>query len=322
MSPLDDRLLLAFWMGANSQRNKKPKKAKQHFNNWFEKLTHEQLKLLCKAAGVPVSGTKSALAERLCACPLTKDYTDFPPTVSSLQQQCRQQGLIVSGKQFDLILRLLQNQTGKGGQPKRAAGVMDPETGEFRPAKRAKSMVLPSVEKLTLRAFRKAYPDDKVRNKWGKWTGNMHSTRCVEWALHVIEKEVFEKELFARGQDELAWQVIEAVFRWIVFGDRKREKEHMRKQREANMHRVFQPGDAQYVTFLHTAVGFRFASEIMESKAFPMLIRAIRASKASAVVQVGARILRGIEYEYHWGFDEFSKLLEEYGVPKGVSYDV
>ncbi len=40
---------------------------------------------------------------------------------------CREKNLIVSGKRYDLVLRLIQNETGVGGAPKRAAGTVDEE---------------------------------------------------------------------------------------------------------------------------------------------------------------------------------------------------
>lgn len=54
-----------------------------------------------------------------------------------LKTMCREKGLIVSGKRYDLVLRLIQAKSGVGGAPKRVA---TDENGQ--PKKRAKSMKL------------------------------------------------------------------------------------------------------------------------------------------------------------------------------------
>jgi hypothetical protein len=41
-----------------AKRQKKETKKKKRANNWFEECTVDQLKQLCKAATIPVFGTK------------------------------------------------------------------------------------------------------------------------------------------------------------------------------------------------------------------------------------------------------------------------
>lgn len=48
-----------------------------------------------------------------------------------LKAKCCESGLVVSGKRYDLVLRLLQHETRLGGTPKRAAGELD-ENGTFQ----------------------------------------------------------------------------------------------------------------------------------------------------------------------------------------------
>jgi|AntAceMinimDraft_11_1070367.scaffolds.fasta_scaffold80941_1 hypothetical protein len=45
--------------------SKKKSKTKQPKSNWFERLTVEELKKLCKAAKLPISGAKGVLLSRL-----------------------------------------------------------------------------------------------------------------------------------------------------------------------------------------------------------------------------------------------------------------
>ena len=151
----------------------------------FEKLKGDELKALCRAAKLPVSGTNAELCERLCQGELSAPYTyeyapekfsrarfeyemvggywsggeydkgPAPPPAQqgskrsigysneNLKQMCKEKGLQVSGKRYELVLRLLQNESGFGGAPKRVA--VD-EGGQ--PKKRAKSMKLPNIEKI------------------------------------------------------------------------------------------------------------------------------------------------------------------------------
>jgi hypothetical protein len=54
---------------------KKQKKSKPKATSWFEKVTVEELKQLCKASLLPVSGTKAALIERLSTADRTSRFT-------------------------------------------------------------------------------------------------------------------------------------------------------------------------------------------------------------------------------------------------------
>jgi len=169
--------------------------------------------------------TKAQLCARLCESPVTNVYEfEYAPTRFSykmmddymnhtetsftgakrpngiaqnyLKQKCRDKGLVVSGKRFDLILRLLQDACGTG-QPKRAANSeYDETTGTFQPKKRAKSMTLPDAEKIRERAYKKAFPPDSVTLKWPNWTSKQHCSRCIALPNDIIEKEIFEKLLF------------------------------------------------------------------------------------------------------------------------------
>src|SRR6056300_749460 len=152
------------------KKTKKANNKKKSYNNWFEKLNTTELKSLCRASKLPVSGTKDELCIRLCNGELSSDYAyeyaperfsrarfeaempgygscdelfnnnnaaaaaSLPPaqqgskrnTAYSNQQlkdMCRNKGLIVSGKRYDLVLRLLQNESGVGGSPSKRAAV-------------------------------------------------------------------------------------------------------------------------------------------------------------------------------------------------------
>jgi hypothetical protein len=200
-----------------AKRQKKETKKKKTANNWFEECTVDQLKQLCKAATLPVSGTKPQLVNRLLINDNTSQYVD--ESAAYLKDQCRKKGLKVGGKKIDFVLRLLQDQFSAqtGIEPPRAQGTFDPETGKFQPKQRAKSMKLPDPTKLSERMQKKAYPPNEVKYKWSNCTSKYHCSRCVKLTLELMQKEIIDKELFERGQAKLAWQVVKELIRWWIY---------------------------------------------------------------------------------------------------------
>lgn len=225
---MNNRSLAAFadlvpFYSLSYEKKSKKKKKKPKANNWFEKCTVEELKQLCKASLQPVSGTKSVLVDRLLGCDLTVRFGDLDfLTIPVLKSECRDKGLALSGKRYDLILRLVQNETSSetGIEPKKAVGsIVDPQTGKFVPKPRAKSMKPPDPSKLGDRMWKKCYPSDKAMDKWSNYHSKYHLSRCVTLANELLQNEVVEKELFQRGMQELAWQVVKELIRWWLYPD-------------------------------------------------------------------------------------------------------
>lgn len=304
------QMLVALGFVRAPREKKKNQTPKPKITVWFEACTVDELKKLCRAAKVSCSGTKSALVDNLCNGEYSKKYcSNNEVYLEHLKQQCREQGLQVSGKRYELVLRLLQNETGAGGQPKRAAGEMD-DHGNFQPKKRAKSMKLPNVAKLEERAYKKAFPPDEVKHKWSNWTHKDHCRRCILLAIELIKKEVEEKELFLRGQEELAWQVIYAVTRWIV-------ELHSKPKPKPKV-----CGQWVYPHGPMVPPGMGAAHYEMVHSLFPSLVRAMQAtSSKERVHQLAGKFLRDLEAEAHdYGTDcpKFSAALDEYvpGIPR------
>jgi len=307
-------------------KKKKEKKKKTSHNNWFEKCDLNQLKQLCKASGLKVSGTKKVVCDRLCLGDLSRPYAYeyarerfsrarmehemyshdgyrsggeyetavLPPaqqgskrdsafSMDSLKEMCRNKGLIVSGKRVDLVLRLLQNESGKGGSPKRAAGTLD-EEGNFQPKKRAKTMTLPNSGKIKERAFKKACPSMETKRKWSNNKHKEHGNVCVEFASNIIEKEIFEKELFERGEEKLAWEVINAVLYYIIHGDKERERAHYAEH----------TGQMCFAICTKPELGRAWSISTLFSK----LIRAMKATSSNEKLkEFGEEVLRGLQHQ-------------------------
>jgi len=245
---------------------------------------------------LPVSGTKAVLCDRLCSGELSSDYTyEYAPEKFSrarfeygaqqgskrssglsneaLKKMCRENGLVVSGKRYDLVLRLLQSKSGKGGAPKRAAGKVDDE-GNFQPKKRAKSMKLPDVEKIKQRTFKKFFPPDSVTDRWSNNKYKYHPTDCVEFANNIMEKEIFEKELFERGEEALAWEIIDALLYRFTVGNVERRREHAAKHR-----------GGMYMMIGGTEISFGRCYYELKHDFLPKIVKAMEATEDKSVLE-------------------------------------
>ena len=293
---------------------KKTPKPKQKYNNWFEKLTVTELKSLCRASKLAVSGTKDELCIRLCngdtmSCDYAYEYApeklsrkrfeaemsssgysnaaaQLPPaqqgskrnTAYSNQQlkdMCRDKGLIISGKRYDLVLRLLQNESGVGGEPKRAAGgTLDTETGVFQPKKRAKSMKPPNVDKFQERIFKKCFPSQDVKGKWSNNKYKYHPSDCMSYMSNIIEKEIFEKELFERGEEQCAWELINVILNIITVGNEARRREWVAEH----------SGGSFFCMIGGTEFELNRCSDDLRGTFLPQLVKAMKATSAKSVV--------------------------------------
>lgn len=267
------------------------KKKKKKSSFWLENCKLEELKELCRAAKLKVSGTKPELVTRICEADREKIPEDFIyNTLGYLKNQCREKGLIVSGKVWELVVRLLQDKHGTG-QPKRTAGTFDEETGVFQPKKRAKSMKLPNVEKISERAYKKAYPGEKVTDKWGKYTSREHCLRCLQLATNIIDKEVFEKELFQRSHEDIAWKVIFEVLRFVTWDDKEKQKEYYARQN-------VRPGGMIMIAPEFKPSGMGVACDYIKIDVLPRLMKAIGfTSSDTKLEELAGKLLRAFHRE-------------------------
>ena len=222
-------------------------------------------------------------------------------TNQQLKEMCREKGLVVSGKRYDLVLRLLQNESGVGGTPKRAAGTINEETGVFQPKKRAKSMKPPNVEKLRERIFKKCFPSQEVKHKWSNNKYKYHPHDCMVYMSNIIEKEIFDKELFERGEDKVAWELINAMLNIITVGNEARRKEWAAEQ----------AGSRFFCMIGGTDFELNRCSDHLKYTFLPQLVKAMKAtSKKTVVAELSGKFL--------WAFQ--SRKLAE--IPSWDEYDI
>eukprot|EP00984_Skeletonema_dohrnii_P034580 scaffold33596_cov115-Skeletonema_dohrnii-CCMP3373.AAC.1 len=165
--------MFGFYGMYRKKASKKPKKKPK--NNWFERLSLDQNKQLCKAAKLRHGGTKKDLIERLLENEQTSQFGPegnfFSLNVDAIKQLCRARNLQVSGQKFDLVLRILHCDNGtapEGTTLKRAAtqivSEVDAATGQVVekhvPKKRKKAA--PSASKAYTRVQKKI---EAVRQK-------------------------------------------------------------------------------------------------------------------------------------------------------------
>ena len=211
------------------KKAKKPKKVPK--DSWFERLTNDELKSLCKSAKLRLSGTKPELVARLQENEGTARFgveskpgrwsfkaEDFNPgtvgvTLDELRSECKDAGISSTGTKFKLVERLVQHANGTGA-PKRAASVMlNPdgstaydENGNAVVKKRKPSTVRPDVNKVLVRVLSKIFVDDKTKSKWSNMKWKEHTNAVCEAGEQIITAEVVNKPHF-KLRDPIAYDV-------------------------------------------------------------------------------------------------------------------
>lgn len=211
------------------KKAKKPKKVPK--DSWFERLTNDELKSLCKSAKLRLSGTKPELVARLlenegtarfgveskpARFPLHEDYTPGIDgvTLDGLKSECKDAGISSTGTKFKFVERLVQHANGTGA-PKRAANVMlNPdgstaydENGNAVVKKRKPSTVRPDLVKVADRIDRKIFVD---KSRWSDYKYKAHASDVCEAGEKIITAEV-ENKPHLKLRDSIAYDVCTTV---------------------------------------------------------------------------------------------------------------
>lgn len=218
-----------FYGFSKPKKAKKPKKVPK--DSWFERLTNDELKSLCKSAKLRLSGTKPELVARLlenegtarfgveskpARFPLHEDYTPGIDgvTLDGLKSECKDAGISSTGTKFKLVERLVQHANGTGA-PKRAANVMlNPdgstaydENGNAVVKKRKPSTVRPDLVKVADRIDRKIFVD---KSRWSDYKYKAHASDVCEAGEKIITAEV-ENKPHLKLRDSIAYDVCTTV---------------------------------------------------------------------------------------------------------------
>mmetsp|Transcript_39812 Transcript_39812/g.66787 ORF Transcript_39812/g.66787 Transcript_39812/m.66787 type:complete len:322 (-) Transcript_39812:219-1184(-) len=236
-----------YGMGGRGAKKKKQKKK----TGWFEKLTVEELKELARASKQPVGGNKAEIIARLLQNQSTAPYnvesrssysremdgfqSDDPSTwpasdrpagksLDGLKNDCKENGLVVSGKKFDLALRLVQNAHGVHangvGEPKRARvevdetgkALLDPRTGAPVLKRRKQSTKPPDLPKLMDRVVQKCLCQQHQKSSS---YFKQHAGDVMHLCNSIIQKEAIDKG-FVETDISLALEVLYTVMQPVV----------------------------------------------------------------------------------------------------------
>ena len=150
-----------------------------------------------------------------------------------------------------------------------------------------------------------------MTNKWSNNKHKYHGQDCITWTVKLLDKEVFEKELFERGEEKAAWGVLNAVLYRLTEGNKERRDEYYEKQK-----------GCKFVVMLGgTHVEFVRCDWEMERDFLPRLIKAIESTSSKEVVdELAGDLLHGFHRQLLQYYDEqfvapFTAVLNEY-VPR------
>ena len=203
---MNEEMLMFFHYGSSKEgKAKKKKKA----GSWFETLNASQLKDLCKASKLKVSGTKAELCGRLFADSRIRDIglsTQF-----HLKNSLKEKMLVQSGNKYAQVLRLINYEWGTG-QVKRAATqiVIDQETGEtVQTLKKRKINPKPETIYMRIQKKVKSASQKKYQTKYGS---RSHAPGVYKMLKDLTEQFCIESNIVVTDS-LLAFRVAKAGFK-------------------------------------------------------------------------------------------------------------
>jgi len=187
----------------NAAKKKKPKA-----DNWFETLSVAQLKDLCKAAKVRVSGTKPNLCQRLLSDNYIRSFGHC--NQNQIKYELKEKMLVQSGNKYTQVLRLVQNEKGTG-QAKRAATetIIDGKTGEEVQVLK-KRKIIPKPETMYTRIEKKikSVSQKKYQTNYGS---KEHAPDVFDMLKKLLNEFCIENKIF-ETDPMLAFRVAKAGF--------------------------------------------------------------------------------------------------------------
>jgi hypothetical protein len=221
--------------GGRSGGKKKVKKTPNEY--WFQGLTVEELKQLCKATNLKHTGNKPVLVLRLVqdesatrfALERKHKYSVVGVNMDDIKRLCREKLLQVSGNKLDLVLRILHHDhdsTPAGTTLKRSAHEVETlvneitgETTTTRVAKKPK-MSASGTPMSTLRKPNKQVVYNKIQKKIESHTqkkfqshygSKCHSPEVYELLSNVVRDECISKG-YVETDPKFALSIAEAAF--------------------------------------------------------------------------------------------------------------
>lgn len=193
-----DFLSLAFGFGGGRRRQTKKKKAKAKKENWYERLTVDELKQICRAATLPVTGTKKVIIGRLIGNESTNDYAwegrYVGTTMDTLKQRCKDRNLVQSGTKLSLVLRIVQHDHKSAPEATAAATKRPaPPASADGPPKKKRKPAKPNLDKIHERVLKKieSCRQKKYQSHYGS---KCHAPDLYSFIASTIRKECIDKK--------------------------------------------------------------------------------------------------------------------------------
>lgn len=213
-----------FGSGRSKKSKKKPK------DNWFERLKADELKQICRAAKLPIKGTKKDIIARLLENDDTSEYAAegkwIGTTVESLKAKCKERDLVQSGTKLTLVVRIVEHDHNSNPA---ADSTMLP-AAKKRPApsedgdgdgadvdgiattkkKRKRAPPRPKPEKIYVKVQKKveSVRQKKYQSHWGSKT---HATDVYSYIAHTIFDEEIENKGFVEKEPLFALQLAKSA---------------------------------------------------------------------------------------------------------------
>ncbi|KAL7525452.1 hypothetical protein ACHAXR_002886 [Thalassiosira sp. AJA248-18] len=201
--------------GIRARKASKPKKKAK--DNWFERLSLDQNKQLCKAAKLRYGGSKKELIGRLLGDEQTNKFAwegkVIGMNVESIKALCRGRNLQVSGNKFDLVLRVLHCDNGttpEGMTLKRAAAPSSATTNATVAKKPRKTPAL-SAKRVYTRVQKKieAVTQKKYQTHWGS---KSHSCDVYDLVAEILYADIEKSdEKYLTNDPKFALSIAEAA---------------------------------------------------------------------------------------------------------------
>ena len=172
------------------------KKAKKPKENWYERLTVDELKQICRAAKLAVKGTKKIIIERLLESDSTRKYGRegmWGTNMNSLKGECADRNLVQSGTKLTLVLRILQKDNDTNPEATAAATKRPPPPPDVAAAaKKKRKPAKPDLDKIYDRVQKKieSVKQKKYQSHYGSKT---HAPDVYSFTEGLIRNECFDK---------------------------------------------------------------------------------------------------------------------------------
>ncbi len=211
-----------FALGGYGRRRGAKKKQKKPKENWFERLKVDELKSICRAAQLPIKGTKKDIIARLLEDESTSSYglegRWVGTTIDGLKRLCAEKNLVQSGTKLTLVVRLLEHEKGSNPEAtaaatKRPAAATTNADGSPKKKRKTKP-TRPDLGKIAERVLKKITACHTQKKYQSHWGSKCHAPDLYHFIETLIDKECIEKG-FITSDPLFALQIAESALKCL-----------------------------------------------------------------------------------------------------------